>query len=98
DEQWEGDQLKSLAIFLNGKGIHSPDERGRPVQDDSFYLLFNVYHEAVDFMLPAEKYGRTWSEVLNTFTGQTGAGEKEYAPGDTIHVESRSVVVLKHAG
>lgn len=98
DEQWEGDQLKSLAIFLNGKGIHSPDEQGRPVQDDSFYLLFNAYHEPVDFTLPAKKYGRSWFEVLNTFTDQTSEGEKAYAPGDAIRVESRSVVVLKHTG
>ena len=41
-----------MTVFLNGDAIAEPDARGERIIDDSFLLLFNAHHEAVDFALP----------------------------------------------
>jgi len=43
---------KSIGVYLNGDAIPGVDSRGESVKDDSFYMLFNAHHEAMDFILP----------------------------------------------
>src|SRR5919106_3079353 len=42
DEDWQNSFAKSMGVFLNGRAIPGTDERGEPVVDDSFYLMFNA--------------------------------------------------------
>ena len=54
-------------MFLNGRGIPTPNERGEQiVDDDSFYVMFNASHEPVEFTLPEAKWGQRWAELLET--------------------------------
>ena len=97
DENWNHDYAKSLAVFLNGKGIHAVGPRGEQILDDSFYVIFNAHHEALQYKLPEAKYGSRWIKVLDThedFIEDLKDG-KPFGPGDIITVESRSVVLLK---
>ena len=59
EEDWRAGFAKSLGVFLNGDGIATPNERGEPVRDESFYVMFNAHHEPLAFKLPEEKWGRT---------------------------------------
>jgi glycogen operon protein len=92
DENWSHDYAKSLAIFLNGKGLRTVDEEGREIEDDHFYLIFNGHSGDLEFTLPPELYCRQWTKVLDTADMEQactfGAGEKLVAGG-------RSVVLLK---
>jgi len=65
DEDWEAWHARSLGVFLNGKAIQSPDERGRAIADASFLILFNAHHETVDWVIP-KGYGGTWNLILDT--------------------------------
>jgi glycogen operon protein len=65
DKDWEAWHARSLGVFLNGKAIASRDERGRPIIDDSFLLLFNAHYEPVDWVIP-RGYGRAWTMILDT--------------------------------
>src|SRR6266508_2442886 len=65
DKDWEAWHARSLGVFLNGKAIASHDERGRPITDDSFLLLFNAHYEPVDWVIP-RGYGRAWTMILDT--------------------------------
>ena len=65
DEDWDAWHARSLGVFLNGKAIQSPDERGRAIADASFLILFNAHHETVDWVIP-KGYGRTWNLILDT--------------------------------
>lgn len=96
EENWNHDFAKSLGVYLNGKGLRWPDREGNRILDDSFYLLFNASHEAVEFTLPEQKYGDTWHEVLNTYTGNISDDENTLKAGDKIRLEARSVILLKH--
>ncbi len=94
DEHWNNDFAKSLAIYLNGRGLHAVGSKGENIMDDSFYLIFNAHHEPLDFKLPASKYGKTWDLVLDTSTPVLK--EKNFAANTVVTVEGRSIVVVKH--
>jgi isoamylase len=94
EEHWNNDFAKSLAIYLNGRGLHSVGPRGESVVDDSFFLIFNAYHESLDFTLPPPKYGRQWHRVLDTSTATHE--DETFEANDVVTAEGRSVIVLKH--
>ena len=98
-EHWTTSNARSLGIFLAGEGIHSRDERGNVIIDDSFYLMFNAGDEKVIFKLPGKEYGNPWRKVIDTHEGYISEeGKQEHQAGDKVLVEKRSVVLLKHAG
>ena len=94
DEHWNHDYAKSLAVFLNGHGIHSVGPKGEQVRDDSFYLIFNAHHEPITYKLPPKKYGYNWTKILDTSKAGFEAKPETYAPRKTIEVEGRSMVLL----
>ncbi|HEU0128822.1 MAG TPA: glycogen debranching enzyme, partial [Pseudonocardiaceae bacterium] len=96
EQDWEVEICQCLTVFLNGEGIPDADGRGQPVIDNSFLLCFNAHHEDTIVQLPGNDYGRQWTAVLDTATGEppgtcgaTAAGE------DKITVTARSLVVLE---
>jgi isoamylase len=92
DKDWEASHARSLGVFLNGKAIQAPDDRGRPITDDSFILLFNAHTEDVKWTIPAE-YGRAWRLVLDTARLQPESDPSEVA--GRITTSARSVAVLQ---
>ncbi|WP_428329376.1 glycogen debranching protein GlgX [Mucilaginibacter sp.] len=95
EENWSNDFAKSLAIFLNGKGLHYVDQKGENVIDDNFYLIFNAYHEPLDYVIPEKIRGREWKKVLDTGEGQPE--EKANVVNDVITVSGRSIILLQQA-
>ena len=93
DHNWDEDFAKSLAVFLNGRGIKSRDNKGRKIIDDSFYIIFNAHYAGLDYKLPPAKYGIEWHEIINT-SDSSLQELKRYFPLENIHVAGRSVVVL----
>jgi glycogen operon protein len=94
EENWNHDFAKSLAIFLNGHGIRTSGPKGERTVDDSFYLAFNAHYEALDFVLPPEKYGTEWIKVIDTHENFFSEEGELFKPGDAVKVESRSVVLF----
>ncbi|ASR03878.1 MULTISPECIES: glycogen debranching protein GlgX [Gordonia] len=91
---WDSGFGKSLAVFLNGKGLGEKDERGEWVVDDSFFICFNAHYEPIDFHLPPEQYGLEWVGELDT-THPTGDSDLTAACRDSVTVGGRSVLVLR---
>ena len=94
EEHWNTDFAKSLAIFLNGRGLHAVGSKGQNIMDDSFYLIFNAHHEPLDFKLPPAKYGKTWDLVLDT--SKAVSEEKKIDANTELTAEGRSIIILKH--
>lgn len=92
DDDWRRGYAKSFAVYLNGRGILTPDERGQRVIDDSFLVLFNAHSEPVHFTMPEDLVGLQWEIVLYSAMG-LGAEIPDEAPveGD---VEGWSVLLL----
>jgi isoamylase len=105
DADWHRGDARSLAVFLNGQGIPSLDERGERIVDDSFYILFNAHWEPQTFRLAADRphWGERWVKVIDTRSphvrdGGAEEGLETVDCGGEIEVEARSVVVVKKVG
>jgi glycogen operon protein len=93
DDAWRRGYAKSLAIYLNGRGIPTTDERGERVLDDSFLVLFNAHSEPVQFTMPQDLLGLEWEIMLYSATGLAAPLPIE-AP-ETGDVGGWSVVLLR---
>jgi len=95
DENWNHDFAKSLAVFLNGRGIPTLGENGEQIVDDNFYVIFNAHDQPLDFKLPSTKYGLIWTKLLDS--SSIIKKEKDtYKAGETLQVNGRSVILLKN--
>jgi glycogen operon protein len=92
DEAWQSSMAKSLGVWLNGKGIHAPDEKGERVQDSSFYILFNAHHETVEFKLPLSHYAKRWYKDFDTANDEVT--DESFDAEALVMVADRSVVVF----
>jgi len=96
DEDWDSGFGRSVAVFLNGAAIPGTDERGGPVTDDSFLLCFSAHDEPIDFQLPGLGDEVSWQVVIDTASDElAGDDEKPFAPGSTVPVQPRTLVVLQ---
>lgn len=95
EENWKQNLSKSIAIYLNGLGLHSVDTKGEPVIDDSFYLIFNAHYESLKYTLPPENYGSLWQPVLDTSLPFAGTTDTLYPAGTVITVNARSILLLQ---
>ncbi len=94
EEDWDAHYAKSVAVYLNGNGIRSTDERGEAVVDDCFILAFNAWHEDIEFTLPTSEYAENWTVVVDT--AEFGPVEpNESKAGDVLTVKGRAMVVLR---
>jgi len=92
DRDWVAGHERSLGVFLNGKGIPGHDERGQPLVDDSFLLVFNGHPRPVKWTLP-KQYGGPWRLLFDTERLQPHADTR--AVTDVVRTEGRSVLVLQ---
>jgi glycogen operon protein len=96
EEDWESGFAKSVAVFLNGQGIREPGPRGERVSDDSFFLLFNAHHEAIEFCVPDLGVAERWHAVIDTHAPLLDdADPRTVKTGEAIGVEARSILVLQ---
>jgi glycogen operon protein len=63
--------------------------------DDDFLLLFNADGGAMDFTIPAFGRAKQWSVVLDTNEPELEDGARRHAPGESLTMEGRSMVVLQ---
>jgi isoamylase len=101
NNDWNTGYAKALGVFLNGDAISEPDPRGERVRDDTFLLLFSADDQPVTFTLPAARFGRSWTVVLDTASpaapddlpGATPG--KERKAGARVVLRAHSMMVLR---
>ncbi len=92
DKDWVGGHERSLGVFLNGGGIPGHDERGQPLSDDSFLLVFNAHSREVRWTLP-KQYGGPWRLLYDTERLQPESETRTVS--DVVRTAGRSVLVLQ---
>ncbi|CAB0848982.1 glycogen debranching enzyme GlgX [Corynebacterium diphtheriae] len=93
---WDFACGKSLMVYFNGKAIQEPDARGQRIEDNSFIMMFNAYHEPIDFTLPDTEFGPAWKLIVDTNVDTGYPDEaKTLRAGDSITVEARSTLILR---
>lgn len=96
EENWNHDYAKSLAVFMNGKGINAHTYSYEPITDDSFYIIFNAHFDPLKFVFPGKEYGAQWIKIIDTARVAEMDKGLIFNSGDDIIVEGRSVIVLQH--
>lgn len=66
DEVWNTEWNRSIGVLLNGETLQITNEEGRPVTDNSFFLVVNAAQDGVEFVLPPSPSGTKWKKVINT--------------------------------
>ena len=96
EDDWTNGHARTVAIYLNGRGIPDRDALGEPVLDDSFLLLINAHHHASTFTLPDRSFGRTWELVIDTADPLlANTRRRQPAPGGRQRVAARTMHVLQ---
>jgi glycogen operon protein len=92
---WQWKEAHRLGVFLNGDAIDELTPDGERIEDDSFVLLFNAFHEPVVFTLPPPRFGRRWTLELSTAHADDGEVGEVFPAHGLVPLERRSTVVLR---
>jgi glycogen operon protein len=98
DEQWRHHSARCLGVMVAGAGLVERGERGEPLFDDDFLLLFNADPRKTSFTIPAAPDLGEWLALLDT---SRAGGRPEVAgpfvSGDPYPLQGRSLALLGHA-
>ena len=97
DEHWGADLSRTVQVFLNGLQFQVPDDRGEPVTDATFLIVFHAAPEDGTVTLPDAHYGKTWLRIFDTDRGFADTEERHDARS-TIPVMGRSLWLLRRVG
>jgi glycogen operon protein len=67
EQEWQQEFARCLGVLLSGEAADQQDERGQPVVDRTFVLLFNAHHDDIEFTLPPCLNACQWLPVIDTF-------------------------------
>ena len=93
--EWHEAHARSLAVYFSGEGLFETDEKGRPLTDDTFLVLFNSHDEQVFFRLPRFQHAARWLMIMDT-AYEHGLARGGVTPGGGVYTaEARSIVLLQ---
>ena len=94
DEQWGGELSRTVQVVLDGEGLSLPDDRGVPIVDDTFLVIFHANPEPRALKLPDSTFGSSWLRVMDTEHGFATAPER-FDAGAELLVPGRSLWVFQ---
>jgi isoamylase len=99
EEEWLKSYARCLGVYYSGTGLTETDERGRPVSDVSFMVLFNAHDGEIPFHLPGFVPEPRWVIEMDTaFEGGLARGQA-IASGKLYPLQGRSLALLRqHTG
>jgi len=95
EEEWDHDFARCLGVYLAGEALEERDQRGRPIRDDNFLLLFNAHHDEIRFVLPEICPGCLWETLLDTHYKAGLATDGSFPGNASYPIQARSLVMLK---
>nr|WP_128563881.1 glycogen debranching protein GlgX [Methylobacterium crusticola] len=90
-ENWNDGGARSLAVVLDGRAQSSGLRRRGA--EATLMLLFNAYHDMVQFTLPEVVGGNAWMRILDTNLPDT-QDLARFGIGDTYDVTGRSMLMF----
>jgi glycogen operon protein len=95
DAEWGESWVRVVGLCLGGDILPEVDEKGNPVTDDTFLLLFNGHHEPVPFALPSCMAAERWEVLLDTSTAGLPTRKRTLRVGHRYKLKERSLVLLR---
>jgi isoamylase len=94
DADWFDPKVRTLAMYLDGRGIRTRGARGERVVDDSFLLVLHTDDDDADVMLPGAPWATAWTVEIDT-SSEDGMAPAVHAAGATVRLTGRTVVLLR---
>nr|WP_234971317.1 glycogen debranching protein GlgX [Jatrophihabitans endophyticus] len=95
DADWFDGGLRTIGMYLDGRGLRHRDRRGRPIVDESFLLVLHSGDDDVPFRLPAAPWADGYEGVVDTTRPGGVPDGAVLAPGVELLVAARSVTLLR---
>ncbi len=93
---WFDAQLRSIGMYLDGRGLRHRDQRGQVIVDESFLLLLHAGDQSVAWTVPGPPWAGQYTVVLDTgHPAGAPAGRGAVAGGSALRLGGRSVVLLR---
>jgi glycogen operon protein len=96
EQDWFDTGLRSIGMYLDGRGLRHRDERGQVIMDDSYLLLLHAGDRAGSFTLPGAPWAAEYEVVVDT--AEIGGGPLSSDPvtaGSELAVEPRTSLLLR---
>ena len=96
DEDWAVPSARALGMLLDGDAIPDPGPRGERIRDETYCLLLNAGDGPETFVLPGERWGRSWVEELRTSLPSSSRADARALPaGAGLVVAPFELVLLR---
>ena len=94
-DDWACSERSALGFLLRGEaGEYHVTAKGEPQPDDSFLVLLNASHAAIDWTVPGIEVGDAWIGIVNTDEEDGFGGERRHQDGTPLLVPARSTIVM----
>jgi glycogen operon protein len=94
-EDWFDTGLRSVGMYLDGRGLRHRNRRGELIVDDSYLLVLHSGDNDGVFTIPGRPWAAAYEPVIDTTRpGGVPASTDAIAAGD-LPVSSRSVLLLR---
>ena len=95
DADWNSSWVKCIGVFYHGEDPSEIDEDGTPLKDDSILMIFNSFHDPIQFTLPANPSGVPWELVVDTNTPDHKSDRQSAVRGNSLEIRGRSFMLLR---
>jgi glycogen operon protein len=97
EADWTQGHLRAIGFVLAGDAIEEKDSRGNAIVDDTFMVLLNAHHEAVEFLLPSSETSASWKLTLDTAQSDIPDPAPTFKSGERYTTQARSVAILRRS-
>jgi glycogen operon protein len=96
DPEWFDAGLRTIGMYLDGRGLRHRDARGEVIVDDSYLLILHAGDDDAIFTLPGAPWAAQYRPVVDTATagGHPASGDLIEA-GVAVALIARSTLLLR---
>jgi glycogen operon protein len=97
EDDWFDSGLRSLGMYLDGRGLRHRDRRGEVITDDSFLLLLHAGDQAGAFTIPGAPWASGYELVIDSGCpgGVPDTSRATVAAGGPLPIDARTVLLLR---
>jgi glycogen operon protein len=92
---WHDSALRTLGMYLDGRGIRHRGRRGQAIVDASFLLLLHSGDDGIDFRLPGRPWAHSYTPVIDTAEPAGVPPPATFEGGAALSMLARSVRLLR---
>jgi isoamylase len=96
DRDWFDAGLRTIGMYLDGRGLRHRGPRGEVIVDDSYLLVLHSGDDPVEFALPAAPWAARYEVVIDTTEPGCDDGSASVIDGgSSLTLDARSVLLLR---